>query len=191
MFFNSTIIAYSEALYNHCVQYKNLKTAYSEMKNLEQIIDNNKDFIKFFNNPALAKPKKISMIIEIFSNNEKLQIESLLVNLINNNSINLINKIIEYFFIICAIKEGAIECCIITATKPLKKDLEHTSRLLENYLGKKIYLQSALLPSIIGGLIVRIKEKSIDLSYSRQIQHTLNIVSKHLKDKDLLNEIYN
>ena len=67
---------------------------------------------------------------------------------------------------------------VTTATELTVSDYESISVILEQKLGKKVSLQKAVEPAVIGGIIVQIGDEVFDASVKRQLEKVSGVMGK-------------
>ncbi|EFN84641.1 ATP synthase subunit O, mitochondrial [Harpegnathos saltator] len=97
---------------------------------------------------------------------------NLLTLLAENGRLGKINQVINLYKLIMAANRGEVVCEVITA-KPLETDMKNKlESALKGFLkkGQTILLTTKIDPSIIGGMLVSIGDKYIDMSIASKIK---------------------
>lgn len=105
-----------------------------------------------------------------------------LVVVAENGRLKMLKRIIQTFLTVMVAHRNEALCEVITA-KPLDDTsrnalMEALKRFVEK--GKNIQLTEKVDPSIIGGLIVGVEDKHIDLSIARRIQMYTDILKQSI-----------
>ncbi|NEU33234.1 ATP synthase F1 subunit delta, partial [bacterium LRH843] len=137
------------------------------LNTLQASFKTNKKLEDFFLNPVLQRQAKANAINDIC---EKSKFSSgatnLLVALAENGRLKKLNPVINAFKTIMSAHRGDLPCEVIAA-KPLD---DQTIKALQGVLkafakkGENVILEVKVDPSIIGGLIVSIGDKYVDMS---------------------------
>lgn len=131
-------------------------------------------------NPSIKRRDKVEALKAI---GKKVSLSSETVNILGllaeNGRLSLLNSVINTFKLFMAANRGEVPCEVITA-KPL--DSEMTSKLqaaLKGFLnkGESILLTSKTDPSIIGGMIISIGDKYIDMSVASKVKKYSDIIA--------------
>lgn len=131
-------------------------------------------------NPSIKRRDKVEALKAI---GKKVNLSSETVNVLGvlaeNGRLSLVNSVINTFKLFMAANRGEVPCEVITA-KPL--DNETTSKLqaaLKGFLnkGESILLTSKTDPSIIGGMIISIGDKYIDMSVASKVKKYSDIIA--------------
>ncbi|XP_050428298.1 ATP synthase subunit O, mitochondrial [Adelges cooleyi] len=166
-----------------------LFSAGSKQKQLEAI---EKDLVKF--QTALKKDSVLKEFIENPINKRALKASTLklastklslsppssnfLSLLAENGRLKKLNSIINSFQIIMAAHRGDLPC-IVTTAKPLDSaDQQELTKTLQSFAkkGETIKLSLKVDPSILGGMIVSIGDKYVDMSVSKKIKKYTEII---------------
>jgi len=140
----------------------------------------NQDFLKkdatlidFIKNPSIKRRDKVEAF-KIIGNKGGMNpaTQNLLTLLAENGRLPKLNVIINLYKLLMAANRGEVVCEVVTAN-PLDADtkakLESTlKRLLQK--GQTILLSTKVDPSIIGGMIVSVGDKYIDMSVASKIK---------------------
>ena len=161
---------YSEALLAIAKEQNSVEKLYVQLKEVSEIISKSGDLKFFFENPLISSNDKKEIIYKVFGKDFDLQIINLL-NLLADN------KRLELFDTVCYCYEKDYEkinliqkVIIISAVGINAKSQEKLLGILKQKTGAKIVPEYIIQPDILGGLIIRIKDKIIDLSLKTKIK---------------------
>lgn len=135
--------------------------------------------IDFIKNPSIKRKDKVEAFKTIGSKvNLNPATGNLLILLAENSRLSKLNIIINLYKLLMAANRGEVICEVITAN-PLDADtktkLESTlKRLLKK--GQTILLTTKVDPSIIGGMIVSVGDKYIDMSVASKIKMYTDLI---------------
>lgn len=103
---------------------------------------------------------------------------NLLTLLAENGRLSKINQIVNLYKLIMAANRGEVVCEVVTA-KPLDADTKSKlESALKGFLkkGQNILLTTKVDPSIIGGMLVSIGDKYVDMSVASKIKKYTDII---------------
>lgn len=103
---------------------------------------------------------------------------NLMTLLAENGRLGKINQVINLYKLIMAANRGEIVCEVITA-KPLDADTKSKlESALKGFLkkGQTILLTTKVDPSIIGGMIVSVGDKYVDMSIASKVKKYTDII---------------
>ncbi|XP_017766383.1 PREDICTED: ATP synthase subunit O, mitochondrial [Eufriesea mexicana] len=171
---------YATALYSAASKQKSLNTVEKDLIKLQDLMKKDKKLEEFIKNPSIKRKDK-SEALKAISGKVSLSKETanLLGLMAENGRLAQLNNVINTFKMLMCTSRGEVSCEVITA-KPLDGDM--TSKLqasLKGFLSKdqSIVLTTKVDPSIIGGMIVSVGDKYIDMSISSKVKKYTEIIT--------------
>lgn len=161
---------YAEALFKIGIEQNDSEKLYSQLKNIVEIIDNSNDLKTYFENPLINANDKKEIIYKIFGKDFDLQIINLLNLLADNKRLKLIRTVFYCYENCYEIQNNISKVTIISAIKIKEETKNRLQEKLENRLGKRIIPEYKTDKAIMGGLVIKIQDKIIDLSISKKIK---------------------
>ena len=161
---------YAEALFRIGKEQNDNEKLYSQLADVVKIIDNSNDLKTYFENPLISANDKKEIIYKVLGKDFDLQIINLLNLLADNKRLKLIGTV---FYCYENLYEKQNDISKITVVSAIEMNEETKSRLkekLENKLNKKIVPEYKTDKAIIGGLVIKIQDKIIDLSINKKIK---------------------
>lgn len=168
---------YGEALYELATEQNKIDMFLSEVKTILQVLAQNKDFEKLMLHPKISKTEKVEVTKNVFEGRVSAELTGFITLIVSKERYSSLEDILNYF--VDRVKEEkGIGVATVTTAVPigeiLKKQIEE--RLLETTKYKEMEMKFNVDPSIIGGMIIRIKDRVVDSS----IQTKLNELQKQL-----------
>ncbi|KAF6778230.1 hypothetical protein AHF37_02425 [Paragonimus kellicotti] len=174
---------YATALYSAASKSKTLDAVEKEMNIIRDQLTKDVRLREFCVNPSLQRATKV---VEFAKALDKLKISSLTKNLFvvlaENGRLARINVLLNKFAQIMSAHRGEISCVVKTA-KPLDKATEQDLRTaLNGFLkpGEKLQLTLELDPSLIGGMVVSIGDRYVDMSIARKVRTYREVMEQPL-----------
>ncbi|EPS44982.1 hypothetical protein H072_940 [Dactylellina haptotyla CBS 200.50] len=168
---------YASSLYIASAKTSTLDTVDKSLKSLKTILDKDPKLITVISSPTLTPADKSFLITEIQkavpgASGDK-NFKNLLEVLAENNRLGLLGGIAEKFAVLMGAHRGEIEATITSAQA---LDTKTISRL-EAAIGKSKFIQQGqklkvvnkVNPDVLGGLVVEVGDRTIDLSVSAKI----------------------
>ncbi|XXG97161.1 hypothetical protein Hte_003456 [Hypoxylon texense] len=168
---------YATALYTAAVKSSALDPAAKALSSLSDLFAKDTKLATILTTPTLSDTDKSGIIAELektvgaAGNNET--VKNFLATLAENNRLGILPGVCEKFGEIIRASRGEVEL-IVTSAQPL--DSRTLSRLetavsKSAYVGagKKLKVTNQVNPDILGGLVVEIGDRTIDLSVSSKI----------------------
>lgn len=161
---------YAKGLFDFAKESNTLDEIYSEINSISIVLKENKELRVLLASPILDDKKKASLLTSLFGGLSKDTLNFLLL-LNKNRRVNLIGEIANQF---TQLYNLSIEKHIVylTIAEDLSEDI--LTQILE--VGKKklsinnkVEVSKTIDPSIIGGFVLKIKDKQLDASVKNRI----------------------
>uniref|UniRef100_A0A0K8TPA9 Oligomycin sensitivity conferral protein n=1 Tax=Tabanus bromius TaxID=304241 RepID=A0A0K8TPA9_TABBR len=171
---------YATALYSAATKMKQLEPAEKELISLQESMKKDVKFREFIVSPIINKKVMARGLKETAEQVGLCSATSnLLQTLAHNGRLKKLDQIINSFKTIMAAHRGEVVCEVVTA-KPLE---DGQRRQLESALkafvqkGQSIQLTSKVDPGIIGGMVVSIGDKYVDMSIASKVKMYTDLIS--------------
>lgn len=172
---------YATALYSAASKEKKLDVVEKELIRFKGMMEQDTKLAQFIENPLVNKLVKRDALQDAL---KKLQFSSLTVNLIGalaeNGRSRFLKPVIGAFSRIMGAVRGEVPCEVVTA-KPLDaamdKELESA---LKAFLkkGEVLVITKKVDPSIMGGMLVSIGDKFVDMSIATKVKTYTGILKQ-------------
>jgi len=165
---------YATALYSASVQDSSVAQSFQELSKVDNLIKTDAKVKNFLLDPSLTKQDKTSVIETIA---KKLSLEKTTTNFLKvlseNNRLDHLSGIYEKFGQLNDASQGVVEAKI-TSAKPLESKILkrlQTSIAKSSFVGegKTLKLSNDVNPDILGGLIVEVGDRTVDLSIQAKV----------------------
>lgn len=162
---------YAKSLLDLSIEKGQLEAVYANMVELKTVCANSKDFINFLNSPIINSDKKIAVIKSIFDNKVN-EITSEFLSIVTAKRRESIIPEIASVFIEQYRSHKNILTAIVTSAKGLDEITKQKALdLVKSQLKGEVELIEKVDPTLIGGFILKIGDKQIDKSVSRQLSN--------------------
>ncbi|MCI6857811.1 MAG: F0F1 ATP synthase subunit delta [Eubacterium sp.] len=162
---------YGDALFELAIEEERVDDFYEEVKGIAQILEENKELLSLLAHPEINKEEKIAIVKDVFTGNVSEEITGFLCIIVEKDRYNDIPAILAHF-IERAKEYKKIGTASVTSATELssvqKKKLEQ--RLLETTRYTSFEVEYHVDPSILGGLVIRIRNRVMDSSLKTQIE---------------------
>lgn len=162
--------SYTDVIFSLAQEENLLSEIGSELSEIVMIIRENPQYMVFLTSPQIAKAEKIASVESIFDKKVQSITKNFIKVLIENRRVNYLPEIAKYYR---KLQREYENIAYIEAVTAVEMDEEQKRRLiekLESKLGQKIELNNVIDTSIIGGMKIRIGEKSLDASISSRLK---------------------
>jgi len=142
----------------------------TEFKTLKEAVISDLDLKKYLTDPSVDKTSKISMALKVLGEDASVSIRTTFVILVMADIIEEIEEIYNMFvgFVSDFKKQVYVE--VVSA---IELDGETISKIKEDVdraSGLEVRIRNTVDPDIIGGLVLKIGEKIVDLSVKNKIK---------------------
>jgi len=171
---------YATALYSAATKLKQLDQAEKELVEIQRAIATNKLLHDVIVSPIINR-KILETTFREIGAQAKLSTTTtnLLILLAENGRLKKLNGVVNSFRQIMSAHRGEVVCEVITA-KPLeaaqRKQLEDVLRKFIKS-NETIHLKTDVDPALLGGLVVSIGDKYVDMSVATKVKRYTDLIS--------------
>ncbi|GAB1861904.1 ATP synthase subunit O, mitochondrial [Camponotus japonicus] len=170
---------YALALFSAASKQKALDAVEKDLITFQGLLKTDAKLTEFVRDPSIKRKNKAEAFKAIGNKvNINPATANLLTLLAENGRLGKINQIINLYKLIMAANRGEVVCEVITA-KPLDADTKSKlESVLKGFLkkGQTILLTAKVDPSIIGGMVVSIDDKYVDMSVASKIKKYTDLI---------------
>ncbi|KAK6359470.1 ATP synthase F0 subcomplex subunit OSCP atp5 [Orbilia brochopaga] len=168
---------YASSLYIASAKTSTLDTVDRSLKSLKQLLDKDPKLTNVISSPTLSAPDKAILVAEISkavpgASGDK-NFKNLLEVLAEHNRLGLLSGIAEKFAVLMGAHRGEVEAVITSAQALDQKTISRLESAIgkSKYIGQgqKLKVVNKVNPDVLGGLVVEIGDRTIDLSVSSKI----------------------
>ncbi|MBR5091476.1 MAG: ATP synthase F1 subunit delta [Ruminiclostridium sp.] len=163
---------YGDALFELILEESpgKLADAKSELTAVNSIIADIPELIKLSKTPTVGKDEKSGIIESAFKGKLSEYIYNFLMVVTDAGRLDYFGKMTDYFSARCNEYLGIAEITVITCQPLTPKAKADLSAKMEKMLGKKIVMKEELDPSIIGGIVVKNGNTTLDGSVRARLR---------------------
>ena len=170
---------YAAALFSAASKQNQLQQIDADFQKLDQLLTKNKSLADFFRNPGVTREQRLALINELgLSDMTRTTIETL----VDNRREKKLSKFVNVMNRIMAANRGELLCRVITA-KPLddkaRKELDSVLKQFSKN-GEKITVETTVDPAIMGGMVVEVGDRYIDMSIASKIKTYTDILTTNV-----------
>ncbi|ANZ73403.1 BA75_01350T0 [Komagataella pastoris] len=176
---------YATALYTASVKVSSVDQAAGSLNKLKTYLDTDSTTSGIVNNPALSLNDRTFVIKTL---NSKLSLDKSVSNLLEvlaeNNRLGLLSDIVKQFGVLTDAHNGVVEATVTSASALDKKSLNRIQQAITGSefvgQGKSLKINNQVNPDILGGLIVEVADRTVDLSISAKIAKLNKVLTESL-----------
>lgn len=172
-------IRYAKALMQLSIEKNCLQAMYHDMLLLDSVCKENKELRLLLNSPIVNSKKKLEILTQIFDLKTSDLTKTYISIITNKKRESLIPEISESFINQYKRHSNIQEATIITSTKISQKTKDKVVKYIQAQGAKKVELHEIINEKIIGGAIIRIGDKQLDLSISNEISKLRKTFNKN------------
>lgn len=170
---------YASALYSAASKQKSLETVEKDLIKFQNLMKKDAKLDEFIRNPSIQRKDKAVAMKAIASKvGLNAATSNAMVLMAENGRLSKLNQVVNTFKLLMAATRGEVVCEVITA-KPIDPEMKNKiEAALKGFMkqGQTILLTSKVDPSIMGGMIVSIGDKYVDMSVASKIKKYTQIL---------------
>ncbi|MCQ2542899.1 MAG: F0F1 ATP synthase subunit delta [Lachnospiraceae bacterium] len=165
------VTSYGDALFQLAVESSKCSQMLDEVTQLKQILEANPELADLMANPRFSKEEHLQVIENVFKGKLSEELYNFLNILVMKSRYGELDNILEYF--ISKVKEyqGIGQAHVKTA---IELDAEQKKQIKEKLLSTTKYnlieIEYEVDPSLIGGMVIRIKDRVVDSSVKSKLE---------------------
>jgi F-type H+-transporting ATPase subunit delta len=162
--------AYALALLQLASERKLAEAVGLELGGLHQVLDENPSFRLFLADPAIGHTARQDMLQGIFKGRVSELVYNFLGVMNEKGRLGKLGEVIDAYADLLDEQLGKVEVYVTVAHRLLPDELERVRQRVGKSLGKEAVLHQNVDDAIIGGMMLRVKDKLIDASVRCQLQ---------------------
>merc|ERR1712212_655363 len=174
---------YASALYSAAHKQKALQQVEKDLQTFDGLLNKDKTLREPLLNPVISKSLKKDAISSVLS---KSKASPLSINLFSamaeNGRLKMSAQVAKSFATIMQAVRGEVECEVTTAKALTDAELKEVQATLGGFLkkGETIKISTKVDPSIIGGMLVSIGDKFVDMSIATKITKYTELINQRV-----------
>ncbi|CAH3152562.1 unnamed protein product [Porites lobata] len=168
---------YAHAMYSAAAKQNTLEKVESELSKVDELIRSNEKLAEYLANPTLDKYKKQSLLTDVLKSQKYSDLTvNLFGTLAENNRLRLANNVVSAFGKLMSAARGEVLCSVTTAKELDTSQMKELQAALKGFTQKNetLKLETKVDPTVIGGMIIEIGDKHIDMSMATKIKNITN-----------------
>ena len=153
---------YAQALFEVGEETQTTSELYQELKQLVDILNENKDLYNFLKSPLIGREDKKNVMNNIFEDQLSKNMNNFLKIVIDKDRISVIENIQESYKSLLNDKNNILEGTAITAVSLNEKEIKDLEKNLSTKYNKNVTLTNVVDETILGGVLVKLGNEEID-----------------------------
>jgi F-type H+-transporting ATPase subunit delta len=167
---------YSAALFELASGKNLLDKAWDQFNSLAEYLKKDKTFLNFMAAPQVSDQKKYALVEKVFSDVLERPFYDFLVFLVRKRRIRYLPEIVDYFDQLVRTEKGIARAICISALPITAEERREVIEQLQKKTSLKIELVEKVDETLVGGMIVMLKDQIMDGS----IRHGLDELRNRL-----------
>lgn len=161
---------YARSLFEVAVEANCQEEIMNDLNLVSNVIHENPEFIKLLAAKTMSKQDLRNVVSKVFEGKLSEFVTNMMKIMIDNGRITLISKIAESYKNIYYNYKGMLEVTAITAVELSDTNKNRLSQKLKELTGKEAIIENIVDTSIIGGVILKIRNEQIDNSVKGKLE---------------------
>ncbi len=162
---------YGEALFELAMEKNNPEEFLQEAQGILRVLDENPEFDKLMKHPKISKTEKEEVVETVFAQRVSREMTGFLKLIVNKERYGEVKNIIRYFAERLQEERGIGVAYVTTAVEMSAEQKEAVmNKLLATTSYKVMEMNYTVDPAIIGGMIIRIKDRVVDSSVRTKLE---------------------
>lgn len=170
---------YAKALLDLSREEKSIDAVYKDMQYLVNLIDEHAELRAVLKNPIIKLDKKQHIVEAIFEGRVADTVARFFNIMIQKGRADLLYGLGREFITLYYQEKNIRKASVTSATSLSTEHSAALKQLIEQETGSTIILEELVRPDLIGGLIVRVGDRQIDVSVAGKLDR----LEKHFKEE--------
>ena len=169
---------YAQALFEVGEETQTTNELYQELKQLVDILNENKDLHNFLRSPLIGREDKKNVMKNIFENQLSDNMNNFLKIVIDKDRMSAIENIKESYKNLLNDKNNILEGTVVTAVSLSEQEIKDLEKNLSIKFNKKVTLNNIVDETILGGVLVKLGNEEIDGTVKTRLAKIKNQLSQ-------------
>lgn len=179
---SSASYRYAYSLSELCIEENMMEVVYKEFTNFYELLNKSEELYTLLSDETFKKEDKKRVIDNVFDKDDNIMLKNFLFLLVDKNRIGEIKLIYLDFKNLYLEHSGILNVEVKSANELSEELIGSLKNKLSDKFNKKIILSKSVDKNIIGGMILYINGKMIDLS----VKNELDMIKRQLKETKIV-----
>lgn len=166
----SISISYARALLELATAQNQAQEVGGEIAAIGQVLESDHAFGEFLSDPAIGRSVRSASLDRIFAGSASPLVMNFLRVVDRNGRLNHLGEIAAAFADLLDVQLGNVEIELTVAHRLSDEDLERVRQQIGSAMNKNAIVHQTVDDGIIGGMIVRVRDRMIDASVRHQLK---------------------
>ncbi|EDS72494.1 ATP synthase F1 subunit delta [Anaerofustis stercorihominis] len=179
---SSASYRYAYSLSELCIEENMMEVVYKEFTDFYELLNKSEELYTLLSDETFKKEDKKRVIDNVFDKDDNIMLKNFLFLLVDKNRIGEIKLIYLDFKNLYLEHSGILNVEVKSANELSEELIGSLKNKLSDKFNKKIILSKSVDKNIIGGMILYINGKMIDLS----VKNELDMIKRQLKETKIV-----
>ncbi|RGD73564.1 ATP synthase F1 subunit delta [Anaerofustis stercorihominis] len=179
---SSASYMYAYSLSELCIEENMMEVVYKEFTDFYELLNKSQELYTLLSDETFKKEDKKRVIDNVFDKDDNIMLKNFLFLLVDKNRIGDIKLIYLDFKNLYLEHSGILNVEVKSANELSEELIGSLKNKLSDKFNKKIILSKRVDKNIIGGMILYINGKMIDLS----VKNELDMIKRQLKETKIV-----
>lgn len=179
---SSASYRYAYSLSELCIEENMMEVVYKEFTDFYELLNKSGELYTLLSDETFKKEDKKRVIDNVFDKDDNIMLKNFLFLLVDKNRIGEIKLIYLDFKNLYLEHSGILNVEVKSANELSEELIGSLKNKLSDKFNKKIILSKSVDKNIIGGMILYINGKMIDLS----VKNELDMIKRQLKETKIV-----
>ena len=177
---NTTLVSerYAAALFEIALEKGVVEEVYQDSLLIGQTCNNSKDLRLLLKSPIINTGKKLAIVREIFGKEVQTLTLTYIEIMVRKKREGFLHLVANQFVELYKLYKNILTVHFKSPAAPNAAVTKQVVELMKNYTTSNIDLETEIDESLIGGFILRWKDKQYDASIRREIENMRNAIAK-------------
>lgn len=168
---------YGKALYMLAQEENKTKLIYGELKEAVELLNENKEYVLLLDTPAVKLEERLSLCDSAFSSFDRYVLNFLKI-LTEKKMVYEINKCFKEFETLYDLDNNIERVTAESAVPLTEENLLKLKETVSKKLGKEIIIKNVVDKNILGGVILKLKDREIDGSVRGRLKDLETVIKR-------------
>jgi F-type H+-transporting ATPase subunit delta len=162
---------YAKALLEIAAEENKIDQIQSELEWVDTLVENNRVIMRFFSNPVIPAKKKKELIDKIIAPEVSGRVRDFLYLVVDRKRTGILDYLLDEFKSRANKLKGAVKAEVETTIPLSPEKIDRLRKNLASVFKMKVMIETKIVPSIIGGLKIRVGSKIIDATLTNRLKN--------------------
>ena len=161
---------YAKALIDLSIEHSTIEDVEKDVELITEIFESNRSMIVMLKNPIILPQKKMSILEKVFKDKVGAVTFKFMEVIVRKNRAQLVYEVMKMFNSKYKEYKHISDAILYTAVESTQDVKNRVSKMLTEATGETIVLESVVDEKLIGGFMIRYKDRLLDASVASKLK---------------------